>query len=315
MSGGRHLPSLNGLRAFDAAARNLSFTRAAAELSVTQGAISRQVAHLENELSVRLFSRHRRAVSLTTEGQVYFTAIRKAFDQIHDATVRYDRAAEDHILRIKVGPTFAIRWLLPRLLRFHNQHPKINLQINTSQEFPDFDHEQVDVSIVSGVGAWPRWHADRLVGEVLLPVCSPKLLRGLRPICEPADLAHQVLLHNMQRPEDWGLWLEAARLTSVDTHGGLQLANSALMYQAAVEKLGVAIAQIALVEDDLAAGRLVAPFSIAVSTEQAYYLVFPRDRLSTPKIAAYRNWLLDDVKRHPGRRAIGLRRMQGLLQT
>ena len=293
---GRRLPSLAALRAFDAAARNGSFTRAAKELGVTQSAISRQIARLELDLGVGLFWRRNRAIGLTTEGLAYFNAVRRAFDQIHDATVQFTSIAHDRILRIKVPPTFAIRWLVPRLVRFHARHPQIDVQITTSHHPPDFERENVDAAIVWSIGARPGWQADRLIGEVLLPACSPKLLRGARPIRTPGDLTHHTLLHSMQRPDDWRLWLEPAGATGLDWHGGLRFENSALMYQAAIDQLGVAIAQLAFIEDDLAPSRLVAPFDLTVATERAYHLVFPGERASLPKIAACRAWLLEEVR-------------------
>jgi LysR family glycine cleavage system transcriptional activator len=293
---GRRLPSLAALRAFDAAARNGSFTRAATELGVTQSAISRQIARLEIDLGIRLFWRRNRTVGLTTEGLAYFNTVRRAFDQIHDATVQFKSVADDRILRIKVPPTFAIRWLVPRLVRFHARHPQIDVQITTSHQPPNWERENVDVAIIWGTGARPGWHADRLIGEVLLPACSPKLVRGLRPIRIPGDLTHHTLLHSVQRPDDWRLWLEPAGATGLDWHGGMRFENSALMYQAAIDQLGVAIAQLAFIEDDLATSRLVAPFDLTVSTERGYYLVFPGERASLPTIAACRAWLLEEVR-------------------
>jgi LysR family glycine cleavage system transcriptional activator len=298
-AGGRCLPSLAALRAFDAAARNGSFTRAARELRVTQSAISRQIARLEGDLGVGLFWRRNRDIGLTTEGLAYFNAVRRAFDQIHDATAQFTSIANDRILRIKVPPTFAIRWLVPRLARFHARHPRIDVQITTSHHPPDFERENIDAAIAWGIGTRPGWHADRLIGEVLLPACSPKLLRGVRSIRLPGDLAQHTLLHSVQRPDDWRLWLEPAGAAGLDWHGGLRFESSALMYQAAIDELGVAIAQLAFIEGDLATSRLVAPFDLTVATERAYYLVFPGERASLPTIAACRAWLLEEV--HQGR--------------
>ena len=298
----RRLPPLAALRAFDAAARNGSFTRAAKELRVTQSAISRQIARLEVDLGVSLFWRRNRSVGLTTEGLAYFNVVRRAFDQIHDATVQFTSVADDRTLRIKVPPTFAIRWLVPRLVRFHARHPQVDVQITTSHHPPDFERENVDAAIVWSIGAGPGWHADRLIGDVLLPACSPKLLRGAHPIRLPGDLAHHTLLHSVQRSDDWRLWLEPAGATGLDWHGGLRFESSALMYQAAIDQLGVAMAQLAFIEDDLATSRLVAPFDLTVTTERAYYLVFPGERESRPTIAACRAWLLEEVRQGRGPR-------------
>jgi LysR family glycine cleavage system transcriptional activator len=298
---GRRLPPLAALRAFDAAARNGSFTRAAKELGVTQSAISRQIARLELDLGVALFWRRNRAIGLTTEGLAYFNTVRRAFDQIHDATAQFTSIAHDRILRIKAPPTFAIRWLVPRLVRFHARHPEIDVQITTSHHPPDFERENFDAAIVWSIGTRRGWQADRLIGEVLLPACSPKLLRGSRPIRTPRDLAHHTLLHSVQRPDDWRLWLEPAGATGLGWQGGLRFENSALMYQAAIDQLGVAIAQPAFVEDDLATSRLVAPFDVTVATERAYHLVCPEERANLPTIAACRAWLLEEVRHARGR--------------
>jgi LysR family glycine cleavage system transcriptional activator len=300
---GRRLPPLAALRAFDAAARNGSFTRAAKELGVTQSAISRQIARLEHDLGVALFWRRNRAIGLTTEGLAYFNTVRRAFDQIHDATAQFTSIAHDRILRIKAPPTFAIRWLVPRLVRFHARHPEIDVQITTSHHPPDFERENFDAAIVWSIGTRRGWQADRLIGEVLFPACSPKLLRGTRPIRTPRDLAHHTLLHSVQRPDDWRLWLEPAGATGLGWQGGLRFENSALMYQAAIDQLGVAIAQLAFVEDDLATSRLVAPFDVTVATERAYHLVCPEERANLPAIAACRAWLLEEVRHARGPRA------------
>jgi LysR family glycine cleavage system transcriptional activator len=288
----RRLPPLNAVRAFEAVARHGSVTRAAAELAVTQGAVSRHVGALEHWLGAKLFVRTQRGVALTPKGTTYFRSLRAALDQIDHATRHVQQAADDNLLRLKLPPTFAIRWLVPRLAQFHALHPGIDVQITTSHDRGDFDREDVDACIHSEqeppVGPGYR----RLVGTVLLPVCSPGLLRRGRPLAAPADLANHVLLCSLNRPHDWPAWLAATGTPGIDGNSGLKFENAALAYQAAIDELGVMIAQRALVEDDLTAGRLVAPIPLQVRVPGGYYLSYPADRPRSPRLAAFEDWIV-----------------------
>jgi LysR family glycine cleavage system transcriptional activator len=293
----RRLPPLNAVRAFEAVARNGSVTGAARELSVTQGAVSRHVTSLEGWLGTRLFTRTRRGVTLTAKGAAYFRTINGALDQIDFATQRVQKGPEGNQLRLKLPPTFAIRWLVPRLAAFHALHPGIDVQITTSHEIADFDREDVDACIHSNheMPAGPGYR--RLFGEVLLPVCSPRLLERRPRLRVPRDLAKHQLLCSMNRPRDWPTWLAAAGVAHLDGNGGLEFENAALAYQAAIDELGIMIAQRALVEDDLASGRLVAPFAVAVRTSGAYYLAYPPNRPRSPRVAAFEDWIVMAAQR------------------
>jgi LysR family glycine cleavage system transcriptional activator len=290
----RRLPPLNALRAFEATARNGSLTRAAQELSVTQGAVSRHVTQLESWLGVRLCLRLRRGIETTPEGAAYAAALRTAFDQIEAQTLRLRARSNDNTLRIKLPPTFAIRWFVPRLARFHALNRHIDVQITTSHQPVEFDRDDIDLCIHSGSGPLPGAICRKLFGEILLPVGSPGLFRSAPPQ-EPADLARFVLLCSMHRAADWPDWLKAAQLTTVDGNNGLKFENSALAYQAAIDELGIVMAQRAFVEDDLRTGRLVAPLALRVHTGNAYYLCFSRARQNSPLIQAFEDWIVQET--------------------
>jgi LysR family glycine cleavage system transcriptional activator len=288
----RRLPSLNAVRAFEAAARNGSVTGAARELSVTQGAVSRHVTSLESWLGARLFTRTQRGVTLTAKGAAYFRTVSGALDQIDFATRQVQKSPGGNLLRLKLPPTFAIRWLVPRLAAFHALHPGIDVQITTSHETADFDREDIDACIHSmhEMPTGPGFR--RLFGEVLLPVCSPRLASRKPALRVPRDLARHQLLCSLNRPRDWPTWLAAAGVPDIDGNGGLKFDNAALAYQAAIDELGVMIAQRALVEDDLASGRLVAPIATVVRTSGAYYLAYPPNRPRSTRVAAFEDWIV-----------------------
>lgn len=291
----RRLPPLNALRAFESAARCGNFTRAAQELFVTQGAVSRHVATLEDWLKVRLFDRGRHGIQLTQPGQAYFGTVRSALDQIEYGTRQLQASPDERRLRIKLPPTFAIRWLVPRLARFHALHPRIDVQITTSHQRADFAHEEVDVSIHSESSPPEGPGYRRLFGETLLPVCAPGLLESGPPLARPADLARHVLLCSMNRPKDWPTWLAAAGAPGIDGNSGLKFENAALAYQAAADRLGVMVALHAFVRDDIAAGRLLAPFALQVETQGAYYLAYDSERPLPERVQAFESWILQEA--------------------
>lgn len=290
----RRCPPLNALRAFEATARHGSFSLAADELCVTQGAVSRQVSKLEDHLGVTLLSRSGRRTTLTFEGARFYASVHEAFERILDATEMFTRKGDPLVLKVKVPPTLGIRWFVPRLVQFHGLHPDIDVQIRTSHQPVDFAQEDVDVAIQWGLGEWEGVSADHILHEELTPVCSPALLTD-RALHRPADLANHVLLRSMNRTNDWRIWLEAAGATGVDWSRALKFENSGLTYQAAIDGLGVVVAQRAFIQDDLAAGRLIAPFPLSVPGERGYYLVYPPDRLRLTRVAEFRRWLLEKI--------------------
>jgi LysR family glycine cleavage system transcriptional activator len=290
----RELPPLNALRAFEAAARHLSFTRGAEELHVTQTAISHQVKALEGHLGVKLFRRLPRRLLLTDQGQTYARALREAFDRMHEATSRLHGAAEPNILTISVIPSFAARWLVPRLASFQAREPAIDVLLAPNAAAVDFTRESVDLGIRWGRGRYPGLRTTRLMGDELFPVCSPSLRRGRRQLRSPDDLAQHTLLHDDNR-EGWRRWLRAAGAKGVDASRGPIFTDSSLSLQAAIEGHGVALGRRVLADADLASGRLIAPFSLTLPSELAYYLVAPPHTADLPKVKAFRDWILAEI--------------------
>ena len=295
------LPSLNGLRAFEAAARHLSFTRAASELNVTQTAISHQIRRLEQELGVRLFVRQNRALELTAEARDYLPGIRAAFNDLRLATDRLLRRDDDHVLTISTLASLAAKWLLPRLATFQEAHPGIDVRITTSTALVDFRTGDVDAAIRYGRGHWPGLRADWLMADELFPVCSPALLTGDKPLRCPEDLANQTLLHTSGGyDDDWRLWLTAAGLpTNISKPHGVTFDLILMVVQAAIDGIGVAIGRTSYVQDDIAKGRLVVPFKIALPADAGFYLVSPEGRADTPKLAAFREWIVASAQGKP----------------
>ena len=285
------LPSLNGLRAFEAAARHLSFTHAAQELNVTQTAISHQIRRLEEELGIKLFIRQSRALALTPQAAEYLPGIRAAFQDLRTATDRLLRKGDDRVLTISTLTSLAVKWLLPRLSSFQEQHPEIDVRITTSTELVDFHTSNVDAAIRYGQGRWPGLDAEWLMAEHLFPVCSPKLLTGERALRRPEDLEHATLLHTSSTIDDWRLWLTAAGLPAhLSQNRGLTFDLAFMTIQAAIDGLGVAMGHTAYVADDVANGRLVVPFNVSMPSA-GYYFVTPQDRPATPKLNLFRDWL------------------------
>ena len=291
----RRLPPLNALRAFEAAARHLSFTRAAAELHVTQAAISHQVKALEQHLGRKLFRRLNRALLLTDDAQAYLPSVSRAFTLLNEATGNLLSKKSPGPLTVSALPSFAARWLVPRLGRFRQVRPDIDLRIDPSAELSNFSGDDVDVSIRYGRGKYPGLRTDWLMTEDIFPVCSPLLLAGAQALREPSDLEHHVLLHD-DGHGDWRTWLLAAAADGVDPTRGPIFTDSGMLIQAAMAGQGVALARGVLAADELAAGRLVRPFALSLPTEYAYYLVCPQDRAEQPKIAAFRDWLLGEAR-------------------
>jgi LysR family glycine cleavage system transcriptional activator len=290
------MPPLNALRAFEAASRHLSFKQAAEELCVTQGAVSRHIQKLELHLGVNLFKRSHRRVTLTSEGTRYVHDIREAFRRVQEATDTLIASSNQRNLTVKVPPTFAIRWLVPRLAGFQARCPDMSLQISTPFKSPVFERD-LDIAVYYPT---PRMPPDivceELFDELLTPIVSPGLAAG-SPLAEPNDLGQQVLLHSLARLSDWRVWLEAAGATKVDPDSGLRFENSGLVYQGVADGLGVAVAQVHFVIDDLLSGRLVAPFHTVKRHDTGYFLVFPENRLENPNVREFRSWILEEAQK------------------
>ncbi|HEY0329087.1 MAG TPA: transcriptional regulator GcvA [Rhodopseudomonas sp.] len=292
------LPSLNGLRAFEAAARHLSFTHAAAELHVTQTAISHQIRRLEDELGIQLFVRQNRTLALTPQARDYLPGVRAAFNDLRLATDRLLRKDSASVLTISTLASLAAKWLLPRLSAFQEAHPTIDVRITTSTALVDFKKGDVDAAIRYGRGQWPGLRADWLMADQLFPVCSPALLQGNKPLHTPQDLTEHTLLYSSGGyDDDWRLWLTAAGLPpDISKQPGLSFDLIFMTVQAAIDGLGVAIGRTSYVEADIAKGRLVVPFKIKLPDEWGFYLVSPQASAETPKLSAFRQWLLASIQ-------------------
>jgi LysR family glycine cleavage system transcriptional activator len=287
------LPSLNGLRAFEAAARSLSFTYAAVELNVTQTAISHQIRRLEDQLGIKLFIRQNRTLALTREAQDYLPSVRSAFEDLRRATERLRRGGHDGRLTVSTTASLATKWLVSRVAAFQDANPGLEVRITTGNKLVDFRQDEVDMAVRYGRGHWPGVRADWLMAERVFPVCAPRLLNGPEPLRQPADLAHHTLLHATVSRDDWRLWLTAAGLPfSIAARRGLTFDEAFLAIQAAVEGLGVALGRHHLVEADIAAGRLIAPFDTVLPQDAGYYVVTPEATVDDPKIVLFRDWLI-----------------------
>jgi len=289
----RKLPSLNGLRAFESAARLGSFAAAGEELAVTQAAVSRMVRLLEERLGYALFERHANRLALTSQGRTLLPGLTSAFDAIATLAAQIGSMTSSRALTVGVGTSFAMRWLIPRLGSFQARHPDIEVRVATGgAQHPIRD--DWTCGIVLGDGQWPGYEALALFSADLFPVCTPAIARRMKA---PADLRNETLLQVAHQADDWPSWLRAAGLKLRPEKRGPRFDNYALALQAAVDGLGVAIGLRPYVGDDIAAGRLVAPFAMTVPKDKAWYLIASPARRDDPSFAAFRDWLLAETRR------------------
>jgi LysR family glycine cleavage system transcriptional activator len=300
----RRLPQLNALKTFEAAARHESFTRAAEELCVTQGAVSHQVKALEAELGVKLFARARQRLNITDAGRDYLTVVRDALDRIAVGTERLVQRQTSGRLTVSTSPDFASKWLVHRLGRFSEAHPTIDLNVSGTLHHVDFAREDVDVAVRHGDGKWLGLDAVRMCPEHLFAVCSPKLVAGRNRALKPSDVTKFPLLR-LDGSEGWSQWLEAAGVGDADLTRGPVLNRASMLIDAAVDGQGVALARTTLAAWDLLNHRLVRPFDVAVPLTKSYWIVCPKATSTLPKIATFRDWLLAEA-------ADDLRRLKGL---
>ncbi|SLM27632.1 Glycine cleavage system transcriptional activator [Desulfamplus magnetovallimortis] len=296
----RNLPSLNALRAFEASARHLSFTRAAEELCVTQGAVSRQVKQLEETLGVTLFHRLHRQLILTDQGQMLTNPLIDAFDLIAASLDRLKNQPTD--LKIKVHPTFAIRWLIPRLHRFQNKYPEIQVRLTTSSINVDFTRENFDVGIIYTGLIYNEEKRkvlgyEKIVDEYLTPVCSPELIKekGGKKLKSPDDLVNYLLLHNNHEQREWRAWAKAVGVTDLLSERGQIFEVDDAALQAAASGLGIALGNLVLIKEDLESGRLVMPFKDLVVKTGEYYVTWPDINSKSKVVEAFRGWMLSEV--------------------
>ena len=288
------LPPLNPLHVFDVAARHLSFTKAAAELRVTQPAVSRQINTLESFLGLRLFERDKQGLRLTTSGEEFQRQIAPAFQIIANATASMTATGKDAPLKIRVYTTFAAKWLIQRLPSFYVAYPQIKLNISNVVAPIDFEKDQVDLAIQFGAGRWPGVECELLFPDVIQPVCSPKLLKTTRLVTLD-DLAKVKMLHSHYRRADWPDWLMAVNRPDLLSNVGVSFPSSVLTYQAAAEGVGVAVGQLFLLRNEIEDGTLVPLFDAPFARPLAHYVAWPKHRPLNRKSRSFINWLRKQV--------------------
>ncbi len=292
---GRKLPNLNSIRAFEAVARHLSITRASEELNVTQAAVSHQIKGLEEQMGVMLFRRHNKGLLLTKEGQAMVQPLTTAFDLIADATNLIFNS-EVQILKVSMLSSFAAGWLMPRLEKFYQQYPLIDIRILViNKDFDLLKAGDVDLELRYGDGTWPHVESQKFLKEEIYPVCSPDLLCGDKPLNSLDDLAHHTLLHDY-KTIGWKEWLDDMGVKGVDYSRGPGFSHYSLTLQAAALGQGVALGREPLVTEALKNGSLVRPFDISLSTGMGYYVINTNTVTSKSKIRAFTGWLMEEVK-------------------
>ncbi len=296
-------PGLRSLRAFDAAARHLSFSRAAEELHVTPAAISHQIKELEDQTGVELFTRTSRSMKLTKAGDVLFEASRETLDTLSRALNRMRRLTTQNQLRVSSAPSIAAKWLVPRLDRFFATFPGADVRVDISAAPVDFARDDADVAIRFGLGKYPGLRADLLFHDKVFPVCSPKIITKDKPLKMPRDLLKHTLIHLDWEAQgspwpNWRMWMLAAGIKDFDSTAGLHFDHTALAVQAALDGFGVAMGDSNLVADDLAAGRLIKPFELSLKApaDFAYYIISPVESAEQPMIMAFRDWCLTEAR-------------------
>ncbi len=298
----RRLPPLNSLRAFESAARWLSFAKAADELNVTPAAVSQQIRLLEDFLGIALFRRMTRAVDLTEEAKTVLPLVTEGFDKLAEAVERLARDQESGLLTVSSAPTFAARWLLPRLPDFSERYPDIDVRLDASLDTRDFHRDGIDVGIRLGTGHYPGLHVVKVLSENISLVCSPKLQSGSNPLRVPEDLKNHRLLHvewgkfSMPLP-DWRMWTRAAGVEGIDVEHGPRFTVENLAIEAAINGDGVALVSNYAVAEDLKAGRLVKPFDLMLQADFAYWLVCPHEHLRRTRVRVFCDWLLAETAR------------------
>ncbi len=287
----RRLPPLNALRAFEAAGRHLSFTKAAEELTVTQAAISHQVKALEDHLDTDLFIRMPRHLELSKAGKILLPVVTKAFDRIGNSVAQLNRNLASSALTVRLAPSFTAKWLSPRLDDFRKQFPQVDLSLTLSNDPVDFRRQPIDLAVTYGKGNWRGVLAERLLAIDFFPVCSPGYLRTVENLAEVADLERCTLLHDTNR-KSWADWLALAGADTVNADRGTIVDDTNVLIQAAIDGLGIALGSSLFVADHLAAGRLVRPFDTIMHSDYAYYIVTTKQHLKRPEVADFKAWLL-----------------------
>ncbi len=287
-----HLP-LNALRAFETAARHLNFTHAAMELNVTQGAVSRQIKLLEDQINTLLFHRRHRKLSLTDQGQALFLTMNQAFDEIADSLNSLGDQTQE--LSLKIHPTFAIRWLVPRLHKFQMRYPEIQIRFTTSNMNADLKRENFDIAVTYRGEDIHGVSRIKILDEKLTPVCSPTLQQSAHPLRKPDDLVHHLLLHNSPDQREWKLWAIQTHVSGLLFEKGQVFEIDDAALQAATAGLGVALGDRLLVKEDLISGRLIEPFTYVKINTGAYYLSWLDKNMDKPGLIEFKEWLIKEI--------------------
>jgi LysR family glycine cleavage system transcriptional activator len=290
-------PPLTALKTFESAGRLLSFTSAAEELGVTPGAVSRQIKVLEDFLGLQLFVRSGREVSLTKLGAEYLVELAEAFGRIRVATARIVGLPDDAPLRVSTSATFTMRWLMPRMMSFHSKHADSNLQLTMNLAPVDFQRDEIDATIKLGQQDTPHAVVRVLFRTDLIPVCSPKLVTATAQFETLDDLDRYTLLHSTARPNNWEVWLSEIGRPDIKGAHQLQFESSGLAYQAALEGVGIAMAQIPLVMEDIRSGKLILPFPIAVRDTDDYNLIWPDRTPRNMHFQPFRDWIIGEAQK------------------
>lgn len=290
----KRLPPLNSLKSFESAARLGSFQKASRELFVTPSAVSHQIKTLEEFLEVDLFIRQTRRIELTSAGKDYLETVQKALLDIERATQRLMSAHGSGELNLSVAPAFLHRWLLPRISRFYNTHPHIELELSASIGLIDFAHSDTDMAVYFGDGQWDDVESNFLKRSALIPVCTPSLMKN-KPIHLPADITKHTLLHVSKRPDEWRAWFNAAGIEYRETRKGMFLSSGLLTAQAAARGLGVALTDMSLISEEIQSGQLVAPLDIPLELSKSFYLVYREKRSLTPAMRAFQDWIMAEM--------------------
>lgn len=290
----RRLPPLNALKAFEAAARHLSFTKAADELYVTQAAVSHQIKALEDFLSIKLFIRRNRTLLLTEDGQAYFLELRDVFKLLQDATEKLLARGSKGAITVATPPSFASQWLVPRISQFSVNYPDIDVRLKAIDHDEGFLTDDIDVAIYYGRGRWNGIEASKLHTEFLTPLCSPSLFKSQKPLRTLSDLSGHVLLHDSSRAI-WKMWLKHFGVAGVNVNQGPVFSHSMMVMQAAALGQGIALANSVLAKPELDAGRLIMPFEEKLESKEAYYLVHHDGQGDVGKIAAFKAWVMELV--------------------
>ena len=295
------LPPLNALRAFEGAARLMSFQKAAEELHVTPSALSYQIRQLEDRLQTQLFNRLNRAVSLTPAGQLLYPGIHEGLENFQAAVKRLERSAQNNVLVVSSGPAFAAKWLAPRVYRFVDEHPEIELRIAANLKLVDFNTDEVDVALRFGGGDYPDLFVEPLFDEAVLPLISPELLGRLGGQIGAQDFQNLTLLHDdstsfIKDSADWSVWLSDQHIKNVDSTKGPRFNHADHGLDAAIDGAGIAMGRLSLAMRDIRSGRLVAPFDYYLKPSAGFYFVAPKPSLEMPKVQTFYRWLMKEAE-------------------